>query len=95
MIRRLGDLKHTLVRPRPYSVLRPDPAPQVFVQGFSTPHCEHKVLQVNKLEAPSAANVPGAAHRTLELADQAIAASATKRPMNTDTLKLPPLRSQW
>ena len=80
-----------LVRPLPYTVLQPDPAPQVFVQGFITPRGERKILLINKRETPFAVKVPRAAHGTLQLVDQATDASAVKRPLTTDTLQLPPL----
>ncbi|HEY5101382.1 MAG TPA: hypothetical protein VII70_01260 [Steroidobacteraceae bacterium] len=76
---------------RSRSVLQPDPAPQVFVQGFITIRDAHKVLLVNKRETAFTVKVPGAMHGTLELVDQATAASATKRPISSDTLKLLPL----
>jgi hypothetical protein len=80
-----------LVRPPRYNVLQPDPAPQVFVQGFITPRGERKILLVNKRDAKFTLKVPGAARGYIQVVDEQTDTSAVMRRLAADALRLPAL----
>ncbi len=80
-----------LVRPQPYTVLQPDPSPQVYVQGFVTPQGARRILLVNKREAAAELLIAGASGGTVQLVDESTAASPLPRRLAVDLLRLPPL----
>jgi hypothetical protein len=71
-----------------YSVLQPDPNPQVYVRGFITSQGERKVLLVNKRNVPFTVSISGAAGGFEQVVDQSTNSSAAKRPLTEDTVRL-------
>jgi hypothetical protein len=80
-----------LVRPEPYTVLQPDPAPQVYVQGFVTPLGARKILLINKREEPQELRIAGAAGGTVQLVDESTEAAPVSAALQRDSLRLPAL----
>ncbi|HVW69671.1 MAG TPA: hypothetical protein VHB68_11890 [Steroidobacteraceae bacterium] len=80
-----------LVRPASYNVLQPDPAPQVYFQGFITKGGVRRVLLVNKRDTTFTLRIPGAAGGQVEQVDQTTDGAAVKRPLRSETLELPGL----
>lgn len=80
-----------LVRPRPYTVLQPDPFPQVYVQGFLTGRGARRLLLVNRRAADEELRIAGAAGGTVQMVDESTAAAPLPRPLTGELLHLPPL----
>jgi hypothetical protein len=80
-----------LVRSPPYSVLEPDPSPEVFAQAFVTSGGNRKILLVNKRPNPSVVRVPGLSGGSEERVDQDTDASPARVALATDTVQLPAL----
>ncbi|MGH7105807.1 MAG: hypothetical protein ACREFT_04810 [Acetobacteraceae bacterium] len=80
-----------LVRPQPYTVLQPDPTPQVYVQGFVTAQGVRKILLVNKRAADEQLRIAGAAGGTVQTVDEYTTASSSPRRLEADLLNLPAL----
>lgn len=80
-----------LIRPKPYNVLQPDPAPQLFIQGFVTPRGERKILLVNKRNTTYLASIPGATGGHQQRVDQSTDSAAASHPLTRDILPVPGL----
>ena len=80
-----------LVRPQAYTVLQPDPSPQVYFQGFVTPQGARKILLVNKRAADEELRIAGAAGGTVQMVDESTATSPLPRRLQGQRLRLPPL----
>jgi hypothetical protein len=80
-----------LVRPTPYTVLQPDPSPEVYVQGFVSPSGTRKLLVVNKRSAPEELRIAGSSGGSVQVVDTSSAASPSPQPFTEQTLRLPPL----
>jgi hypothetical protein len=80
-----------LLAPEPYTVLQPDPNPQVYFQGFITPQGKRRILLVNKREQPLTIKIPGASGGQQQFVDQSTAFSPAAHPLAQDSFELPPL----
>jgi len=80
-----------LVRPQAYTVLQPDPSPQVYFQGFITAQGARKILLVNKRAADEELRIAGAAGGTVQMVDESTGSSPLPRRLGVELLHLPPL----
>lgn len=80
-----------LVRPQPYTVLQPDPSPQVYFQGFVTAQGVRRILLVNKRAADEELRIAGAAGGTVQMVTESTAASPPLKRLGLELLRLPPL----
>jgi hypothetical protein len=80
-----------LVASEPYTVLQPDPAPQLYSQAFITPQGQRKILLVNKREQPLAIKIPGGSGGQQQIVDQATAGPPVAHLLERDSLELPSL----
>ncbi|MGA8143736.1 MAG: hypothetical protein WB987_07600 [Candidatus Acidiferrales bacterium] len=80
-----------LIASEPYTVLQPDPAPQLYFQGFITPQGQRKILLVNKREKPVTITIPSATNGQLQQVDQSLTSSPPSRQLAQDSFSLPPL----
>jgi hypothetical protein len=70
-------------------LMQPDPAVQVYAQGFITPQGLRKVLLVNKRDHDVDVSVAGAASGEEQRVDQSTTAPATAHKLTDDTIHLP------
>ncbi|HLY58445.1 MAG TPA: hypothetical protein VKS60_22980 [Stellaceae bacterium] len=79
-----------LVLPPDYTVLQPDPAPQLYAQAFVTSG-GRRVLLVNKRDKAVAVRIPGAAGGTIRQVDQTTEAAPAGWKLSDDLVQLPGL----
>lgn len=77
-----------IVAPIQYSVLQPDPAPQVYVQAFVTHSGQRRILLVNKRNSPVTLTVSGAAGGYEQHVDQMTEGPAARAALARDTVRL-------
>jgi hypothetical protein len=71
-----------------YTVLQPDPAPELYSQAFIKPSGERKLLLVNKRQKDLTVSITGATGGEIQMVDQSTAALPTRRPLSTDSIVL-------
>jgi hypothetical protein len=71
-------------------LMQPDPAVQVYAQGFITSQGLHKVLLVNKRDRTLDVTITGAMGGEEQHVDQSTTAVATAHKLTEDTVRLPP-----
>jgi hypothetical protein len=77
-----------LVRPRPYTVLQPDPSPQLYVQAFISPLGERRILLINKRTGPVKVRIVGASGGRERMVEQTTDSFPIEQPMTQETLQL-------
>jgi Glycosyl hydrolases family 39 len=70
--------------------VQPNPAIQIYAQGFITPHDQRRVLLVNKRDRTIKVVVAGATGGEIQLVDQSTTAAPGVQKILRDTLQLPP-----
>lgn len=80
-----------LLAPEPYTVLQPDPYPQLYSQAFIGPDGSRKILLVNKREKPLHIEIPGASGGQLAMVEETTNSTPSARPLDRATIGLPPL----
>lgn len=73
----------------PYTVLQPDPAPQLYSQGFIKPDGTRRVLLVNKRNAPMTVAIAEAGGGYEQTVDHSTAALPARRLLTRDSIVLP------
>lgn len=74
-----------------YTVLQPDPSPQLYFQGFISSEGKRKVLLVNKRERAVHVEINGAAGGQIESVDESTASSPRPHPLDHNSINLPSL----
>jgi hypothetical protein len=71
-------------------IMRPDPAVQIYAQGFITPQGKRKVLLVNKRDRGLEVTIDGAAGGDEQRVDQSTTTAPVPQKLAKDTVHLPP-----